>query len=329
MMELALRFTHAAVHVLWIGALLALAVYAVERLFIRSAAGRHAVHLTGLLLICLVFVGAFFVVPVEVKSSVPAPKPESQKSIQPSVSGYTAVPVIESENSEHTSLAGERIEGSVPLTDVKKSAAKLPPKEKVEVSRWEKAAPWIAGAYLVGFLGMVLRMAVGFVGSARLRRLGEPVESGLWTNALQRMSDAVKLRALPALKWSRAVAAPVLVGVVKPMILLPFALASQLTPEQVEAVLAHELAHLCRKDSWALAVQRVVETILFFHPAIWWMSHRMNTAREEACDDLVLAAGCNPADYAEALIVCSECRAEKSQFPGALATSRLAARGKG
>ncbi|MBN2686324.1 MAG: M56 family metallopeptidase [Pontiellaceae bacterium] len=329
MMELALRFTHAAVHVLWIGALLALAVYAIERLFVRSAAGRHAVHLIGLLLTCVVFVAVFLTASVQVAPSVSVPEKPVQERVQPPHE-ENAVPIAGVGNYVPLELTPPMETEPVRPNSIMPAKTAMPQeKEPIALSRWEKAAPWAAGAYLIGLFAMTLRMTVGLIGSARLRRLSDPVESELWVDALQRMTDALKRRTRPILKWSRSIAAPVLVGVVKPMILLPFALANRLTPEQVEAVLAHELAHLCRKDSWALAVQRVVETILFFHPVIWWMSHRMNIAREEACDDLVLAAGCDPADYAEALIVCSECRAEKPRFAGALATSPLAATGKG
>jgi hypothetical protein len=190
----------------------------------------------------------------------------------------------------------------------------------------KRIAPWAAGAYLIGLIGMVARLVLGFAASARMRRQGETVKTTAWTGGLSRMGAAIGVRVQPALQWSRDVAAPVIIGFVKPVILLPVSLASRLTPAQVEAVLAHELAHLKRRDTWSLAVQRVSETVLFFHPAVWWMSRRMEAAREEACDDLVLAAGCDPADYAEALVICSECRLEQGDLAAKL-TSRLAAGG--
>jgi hypothetical protein len=76
-----------------------------------------------------------------------------------------------------------------------------------------------------------------------------------------------------------------------------------------------------------LVVQRLVETILFFHPVVWWISRRMEVAREEACDDLVVATGCDPVDYAEVLLICSELRQERSPAATTLAGG-LAATGQ-
>jgi Zn-dependent protease with chaperone function len=322
MMELALQFTHAAAQVLWLGALVALAVFAAERMLIRTAAGRHAASLFGLVLTMLFLPITFFMAPVKVeRPALPRVEVQGKAVVVPATAGVEPAGTAEDTaqlHQERAVEAGESVNAEPVLSSL----------EAEPGGRWERIAPWVAGWYLVGLFGMVLRMVCGFAGSARLRRRSDPVDAGLWIEALQRMGDAVKVRVRPVLKWSREVAAPVVIGFVKPVILLPIALASRLSPAQVEAVLAHELAHLRRGDTWALAVQRVVETILFFHPAVWWMSHRMEVAREEACDDLVLAAGCDPADYAEALVVCSECRLEQKGFSGKF-THQLAATGNG
>ena len=322
MMELALRFTHAAAQVLWVGALVALGVFAVERLFTRTAAGRHAVHLFGLLLTALVLPVAFMLAPVTLirPASYVAAKPDAAK-IAPAPGSREPVAAA----GPFLPAASEKIRGA---GKDGQAGGHLSLAAEGPAAEWEKIAPWVTGAYLTGLLGMLARMACGFAGSTRMRRRGDSVGAGIWTEALRRMSDRMRVRVQPAMKWSREVAAPVIVGLVKPVILLPVALASRLSPEQVEAVLAHELAHLRRRDTWALAAQRVVETVLFFHPAVWWMSRRLEAMREEACDDLVLVAGCDPADYAEALLSCSECRAEPEGFSPSLA-SGLGATGNG
>ena len=322
MMELALRFTHAAAHVLWVGALVALAVFAIERLLVRSAAGRHGVRLAGLLLTMLVLPLGFFMSPV--KLSRPQPQVESRN---------TQVTVATPAEARPSTSTPARAAAGLPVPSAAAEAVTTEPPEPQVTAEdsgvsWERYAPWVAGAYLVGLLGMLLRIACGFAGSARMRQRGELVEAGVWTESLRKMGKALGLRAQPVLRWSREVATPVIIGLVKPAILLPVALASRLSPEQVEAVLAHELAHLRRLDPWVLAVQRLAETVLFFHPAVWWMSRRLEAAREEACDDLVLAAGCEPADYAEALVICSEYRLERQGAPPRL-ESRLAVTGRG
>jgi hypothetical protein len=99
---------------------------------------------------------------------------------------------------------------------------------------------------------------------------------------------------------------PTVVGVLKPMILLPLTLTSGLSPEQIESVLAHELAHLRRRDHLVNLLQRVIESLLFFHPAVWWVSHRVREEREHCCDDLVVACGAMPLDYAKSLLRVAE-----------------------
>jgi hypothetical protein len=322
MTELALHFTHAAAQVLWFGALVALAAFAVERMLTHTAAGRHAVYLFGLLLTMLFLPIAFFMAPVKVdRPALPPMEVPGKSVIAPATAGVEPIGIAEATAPLHQEGAVEAGESVIaePVLSLRMSEPG---------DRWTRIAPWVAGGYLVGLFGMVLRMVCAFAGSARLRRRSDPVDAGLWIEALRRMGDAINVRIRPVMKWSREVAAPVVIGSVKPVILLPIALASRLSPALVEAVLAHELAHLRRGDIWALAVQRVVETILFFHPAVWWMSRRMETAREEACDDLVLAAGCDPADYAEALVICSECRLEQKGTVMKFA-SQLAATGNG
>lgn len=314
MTDMALRFTFASAQVLWMGTLVALAVFVIERLFARSAAGRHAVHLAGLILTLLILPVAFVMAP---GSASPGTATPSQTSGNIS----TASPVADLDKDD---LRMPR-EAVTMVATV--ATASLGSREIPWQSGWERMAPWAAGAYLAGLIAMLARLLHGFAASARMRRLGEQVDASAWTSGLKKMTGTLGVRVQPVLEWSRDVAAPVIIGFAKPAILLPVALASRLTPEQVEAVLAHELAHLKRRDTWALAVQRVGETILFFHPAVWWMSRQMEVAREEACDDLVLAAGCDPADYAEALVICSECRLEREDVSVRL-TSRLAATGR-
>ena len=82
--------------------------------------------------------------------------------------------------------------------------------------------------------------------------------------------------------------APVLIGVIRPMILLPPAALNGWTIEQLEMVLWHELAHLRRWDNLVNLLQRVVESLLFFHPAVWWVSGWARLERELCCDLLVV-----------------------------------------
>lgn len=153
---------------------------------------------------------------------------------------------------------------------------------------------------------MLMRLVAGLWGGRRLRRRVHLIDDPSLLNAMQRQATALGLKLLPLLAYCERVTVPTVVGVLKPMILLPIALTSGLSPEQIESVLAHELAHLRRYDHLVNLLQRVIESLLFFHPAMWWVSHRVREEREHCCDDLVIACGAMPLDYAKSLLKVAE-----------------------
>jgi uncharacterized protein (TIGR03435 family) len=95
---------------------------------------------------------------------------------------------------------------------------------------------------------------------------------------------------------------PGIVGFLRPVLVLPGNLLENLNPRQLEAVLAHELCHVRRRDNLFAAVHMVVEAIFWFHPLVWWIGSRMIEERELACDEEVLRMGCEPADYVEGIL---------------------------
>src|SRR4029434_7206806 len=95
---------------------------------------------------------------------------------------------------------------------------------------------------------------------------------------------------------------PVVVGWLRPVVLLPISLISGFTTEQLSAILAHELAHIRRHDFVVNVLQRCVESILFYHPAVWWLSKRIRAEREHCCDDIAIRLCGSRKIYAEALI---------------------------
>jgi hypothetical protein len=108
------------------------------------------------------------------------------------------------------------------------------------------------------------------------------------------------------LRRSKHVESPVVAGWWRPVILVPVGLLSGLPPAQVEALLLHELAHVRRHDVLVGRLQAVVETLLFFHPATWWISRQVREAREACCDDRAVQAGTDRTVYARALTVLAE-----------------------
>ena len=111
-----------------------------------------------------------------------------------------------------------------------------------------------------------------------------------------------------SLRVTGRVDSPFTAGLWRPVIVMPVATLAGLPAEQLEAVLFHELAHIRRHDYLAEWMLQVIETVLFYHPAIWWMSSMMRRERERACDDMAIASGVERGCYAEALVRLEEMR---------------------
>ena len=181
---------------------------------------------------------------------------------------------------------------------------------------WREYAPVVTSLYLIGVALMGLRLAFGLWGGRRLRNQATLITERSLLDALQRQADALGMTLVPALAYCERVAVPTVLGILKPMILLPVSLASGLAPDQIESVLAHELAHLRRYDHLVNLMQCVIESVLFFHPAVWWVSRRVRDEREHCCDDLVIACGAVPLDYAASLLRVAELSREAEQQRG-------------
>ena len=173
---------------------------------------------------------------------------------------------------------------------------------------WSWAFQWIVAAYVAGIGGMAIRLLMGLYGSQRLRMTAQPVEEARLQQVMSRLGKQLCLKVNPVVAYSTRVTTPLVVGVIKPAILLPASILTQLSTEQVESLLMHELAHIRRYDHWVNLLQRTIETVLFFHPAVWWLSHKVSIEREHCCDDLAIRWGSEPCDYAETLVRLSEIR---------------------
>ncbi len=156
------------------------------------------------------------------------------------------------------------------------------------------AIDWVPGATLAvwacGFAWIALIRVRGWLRVGAAVRASAPVE----------IAVPIEVRAAPGLLE------PGVVGLWRPILLLPDGIAERLTPRQLEAVLAHELCHARRRDNLTAALHMIVEAIFWFHPLVWWIGARLVEERERACDEAVLSLGGQPRDYAEAIL--SVCR---------------------
>jgi beta-lactamase regulating signal transducer with metallopeptidase domain len=172
--------------------------------------------------------------------------------------------------------------------------------------RW---LPAIVAIWLAGVILLSSRLLVSWARARHLVLRGGEDASAQWQRVARRLSDALGLRRAVRLVESAAVEVPSVIGSLRPVILLPASALSGMTPEQIEMVLAHELAHIRRHDFFVNLLQAMVETLMFYHPAVWWMSRRVRIERENCCDDLAVAVCGNPIQYARALTRLEELRA--------------------
>jgi beta-lactamase regulating signal transducer with metallopeptidase domain len=160
---------------------------------------------------------------------------------------------------------------------------------------------WIVFVWSLGVLGLSARATCGWIRAQVIRRRGcEPVNPEL-AAVLERLRHALHVARPVRLYASVIVKAPMVVGWIRPMILLPLTAITGLTETQLRFVLAHELAHIRRHDYLVNLMQAGVETLFFYHPAVWWISRQMRTERENCCDDLAIEVCGDVAGYAHAL----------------------------
>lgn len=151
--------------------------------------------------------------------------------------------------------------------------------------------PWeeIAGAiWALGVLGFLLHWAVRWRELRRVVRESQPLS----------MASPIRIPVLS----SPSALEPGLVGILRPVLLLPQCLTEQLSSEEIRSVLAHELCHLRRRDNLTYAIHLLAQALFWFYPPMWWLGTRLIRERECACDDAVLAAGHEPEVYAESIL---------------------------
>ncbi len=170
----------------------------------------------------------------------------------------------------------------------------------------------VALLYGIGVLSLSTQTILQLAQIRRLRATGLALRE--LADSVRAVSERLHLNRAVLIVETIAVDAPVVVGWIRPMILLPIGLATRMDGDALEAVLAHELAHVRRLDPLLAIVQRVIVVFLFFHPVVWWLSARLDATREEACDDLVVDALQAPMTYARALAALEAARHDLPAF---------------
>ncbi len=186
----------------------------------------------------------------------------------------------------------------------------------------EPVLPWVVLAWFGGVVALSLRLASGWLMTRQLGRVGTSSVPDACVEAVARLAARLRISRPVRVLGSAVVQVPAVIGWLRPMILLPASALTGLTPLQLDALLAHELAHVRRYDYVVNLLQSVVETLLFYHPAAWWVSQQVREEREHCCDDLAVAVCGDAHFYATALLSMERLRVTPPAFA-------LAAAGRG
>lgn len=165
----------------------------------------------------------------------------------------------------------------------------------------QPALPWLLAFWLAGVAALSVYHLGGWLQARRLARRGTRPVAERWDEVLASLRRRLGIARAVRLLESALVPVPAVVGWLRPVILVPASALSGLTPQQLEAILAHELAHVRRNDYLINLLQTVVETLLFYHPVVWWVSRVARQEREHCCDDLAVAVCGDRLVYARAL----------------------------
>ncbi len=166
--------------------------------------------------------------------------------------------------------------------------------------------PLIVTFWLLGVAFFMLRMLGSLAYVQHLKNKHTQPLSEVWQEKLEILAGRIPMKKTVGLMESAIVKVPMVVGFFKPVILMPMGAVNGLTVEQVEAILAHELAHIYRNDYILNIFQSLIETLFYFNPAVWWISANIRTERENCCDDIAVEVCGNSLAYAKALVSLQE-----------------------
>ena len=160
---------------------------------------------------------------------------------------------------------------------------------------------WVVMVWLAGAMVFWVRLAGGWVVATRMRSMLVRRAPPEWQEILGQLGARMGLSRPVRLLVSALVQVPMVVGWLRPVVLVPVGAIGGLPGEHLEALLLHELAHIRRHDFLVHILQSVAESLLFYHPAVWWVSGHIRAERELCCDDLAVSVGGNALTYARAL----------------------------
>ncbi len=288
------------VHFLWQATVVAMLLAGFLRLLRRSSANVR--YLTACAALTLMVV-----LPIATMQFIEVRGPAAEAGPEPEPLVTTAAPATVAQMPDEPFTLSD-----VPL-EIVDVAIPVPWNERI-TSALEPALPYAVLGWLVGVFGLSAWHLGGWMQLQRLkRRMVHRVGDALQRRLAQIAGRLGVHRAVTLLE-SALVEVPTVVGWLRPVILLPASALTGLSPEQLEAILAHELAHIRRYDYLVNVLQTVVEILGFYHPAVWWVSHRIRIERENCCDDMAVCVCGDSVRYARALTCLEEIRHSQAEL---------------
>ncbi|WP_054411457.1 M56 family metallopeptidase [Hymenobacter sp. DG25A] len=286
------------VHSLWQGAVVALSLAGLLLLLRRHSAqiryGAAAVALVAMLALGMVTFGRYYYAEQAAQAQ---PQSLPFRSLPASLSGAQVILAsVNANTSAEAALAA-------PLTEEEASVSMA----QSWLEYFDRNLPILVTIWLLGLLAMTLRMLGGLAYVQRLRHYRVRPLSEEWQARLAELASRAGVTQSVSILESALVRVPLVVGHLRPVILLPLGTVTGLSQNYLEAILAHELAHIARRDYLMNLLQSVAEILFFYHPAVWFITATLRNERENCCDDAATAlVGGNPMTLARALTALAE-----------------------
>ncbi|HET9326836.1 MAG TPA: M56 family metallopeptidase [Candidatus Eisenbacteria bacterium] len=296
-------------HFIWQGASIAFFFAVVNRILSRAGANARYLLACGTLLLMLLAPVATFVALRDAASA-------SRVSV-------LAPPALRSSRAP----LDAKVPSAVLVPSMTVSSA---PRLNPTLVSWIRSArpwmPWLVTMWGIGVILLSIRLLGGWWMVRRLTRSASNRVIPEWQPGLEALARRIGVSRPVRLFRSALVQVPTAAGWLRPVILLPASTLTGLTARQIEAILAHELAHIRRHDYLVNLLQSLVETLLFYHPAVWWVSRRIREERELCCDDLAVRIAGDPLVYADALCRLEQMRGQAESLAVAASGGSLLSR---
>jgi bla regulator protein blaR1 len=180
--------------------------------------------------------------------------------------------------------------------------------ESTPISMWSRLNSWvnqntseIVTVWTIGVTLFLLKTILGLIYLHYQEQRGRLIDMNDYNIDIKSYLKRMSIKKQVKFKSLDIAISPYTTGIFKPVIFFPMVVLSQLTQDEIEAILIHEIAHIQRHDYFVNLMMVLVESLFFYHPFIWWLNHHLQISREESCDDVVKAQGIDPVTYANAL----------------------------